>query len=140
MTTAAGIKDRRTNQVRAKVVPDEKGETLRGFVCDHTEPEATVYTDDASAYKRLENHESVNHSRLEYVRGPVHTNGVESFWLMLKRAHVGTIHKISREHLDRYVSEFAGRHNMRELDTLAQMTELARRMEGKRLRYKDLVG
>ena len=58
---------------------------------------------------------------------------------MLKRANVGTFHKISPEHLHRYVDEFAGRHNFRELDTLAQMTELVRRMEGKRLRYKDLV-
>lgn len=139
MTAVTGIKDRATNQVRARVVRNTKSETLSRFIMEHTEPGAKVYTDDAAACDVLPNREAVNHSRLEYVWGDVHTNGVESFWSMLKRAHVGTFHKISPEHLDRYVSEFAGRHNMRELDTLAQMTELARRMEGKRLRYKDLV-
>ena len=139
MTAVTGIKDRRTNQVRAKVVDDTASETLSRFIMEHTEPDAKVYTDDASVYDHLPNRESVNHSKLEYVRGSVHTNGVESFWSMLKCANVGTFHKISPEHLPRYVDEFAGRHNFRELDTLAQMTEIVRRMEGKRLRYKDLI-
>lgn len=98
MTAVTGIKDRRTNQVRAEVVPDTKRETMSPFIMEHTEPGAKVYTDDASAYDRLPNRESVNHSRLEYVRGDVHTNGVESFWSMLKRANVGTFHKISPEY------------------------------------------
>ena len=50
-----------------------------------------------------------------------HTNGMESFWSMLKRAHIGTFHKLSPKHLDRYVQEFAGKHNMRNSGTLAQM-------------------
>ncbi len=139
MTTVVGIKDRKTNQVRAKVVPDEKGITLRGFVYDHTEPEAKVYTDDASAYERLPNHDSVNHSRLEYVKGEVHTNGIESFWSMLKRSHTGTFHKLSPKHLDRYVGEFYGRHNMRGKGTLSQLAEMADRLIGQRLRYSDLT-
>ena len=139
MTAVTGIKDRQTNQVRAKVVEDTKSETLSRFVMEHTEPDAKVYTDDAPAYDPLPNRESINHSRQEYVRGECHTNGVESFWSLLKRAHMGTFHRLSQRHLDRYVAEFSGRHNMRELDTLAQMVEIVRRMEGKRLRYKDLV-
>ena len=135
-----GLKDRDTNQVRARVVEDTKGETLRGFVLDNTEPGTKVYTDGSSAYDALENHESVKHSRLEYVRGECHTNGVKSFWSLLKRAHMGTFHRLSQRHLDRYVAEFAGRHNMRHKDTLAQMGEIAARVEGRRLRYKDLVG
>ncbi len=75
----------------------------------------------------------------EYVRGQVHTNGVESFWSMLKRAHKGTFHKISSKHLHRYVSEFAGRHNIREFDTLEQMAYIASGMEQSQLRYKELV-
>jgi hypothetical protein len=70
----------------------------------------------------------------------VHTNDVESFWSLLKRAHVGTFHKLSEDHLHRYVGEFSGRHNMRDKDTLAQMSEIASRMVGKRLRYRELVG
>ncbi|MCY3775303.1 MAG: IS1595 family transposase [Candidatus Aminicenantes bacterium] len=123
-TAVTGIEDRRTNQVRAKFVPDSKSETLSPFKMEHTEPGAKVYTDDASAYDALPNRESVNHSRREYARGDVHTNGVESFRSMLKRANVGTFHKSSPEHLHRYVADFAGGHNLRELDTLAQMIEL----------------
>jgi len=69
----------------------------------------------------------------------VHTNGIESFWATLKRGYKGTYHKMSEKHLSRYVTEFAGRHNVRDLDTLAQMTVLARGLEGKRLRYDDLT-
>ena len=68
-----------------------------------------------------------------------HTNGIESFWSMLKRAHKGTFHKISPKHLDRYVQEFAGKHNIRELDTADQMTAVAAGLIGKRLMYNDLI-
>ena len=54
-----------------------------------------------------------------------HTNGIESFWSMLKRAHKGPYHKISAKHLQRYVNEFSGRHSVRELDTLDQMGVVA---------------
>ena len=84
-------------------------------------------------------HQAVKHSVGEYVRGEAHTNGIESFWSILKRAHKGTFHKISPKHLDRYVQEFSGKHNLRELDTLHQMRDIARRMVGKRLPYRDLV-
>lgn len=58
---------------------------------------------------------------------------------MLKRGYKGTYHKMSAKHLERYVTEFAGRHNVRGLDTLVQMAALARGMDGRRLRYDDLV-
>jgi len=63
-------------------------------------------------------HSSVNHSVGEYVRERVHTNGIESFWVMLKRGFQGTFHKMSPKHLDRYINEFVGWHNMREVDTM----------------------
>ena len=75
----------------------------------------------------------------EYVRGQAHTNGVESFWSMLKRAHTGTFHKMSPKHLDRYVREFAGCHNLRTLDTLDQMRSVAVGLIGKRLSYRQLI-
>jgi len=107
-------------------------------------PGAMVYTDENVAYKGLPRHETVRHERVrhtkdEYVRGDTHTQGIESFWSMLKRGHHGTYHHLSEKHLPRYVSEFAGRHNIRDLDTVAQMSTLARGMIGKRLRYRDLV-
>ena len=81
----------------------------------------------------------MKHSVAEYVRGSVHTNGIESFWATLKRAHKGTFHRLSAKHLHRYIDEFVSRHNMRELDTLDQMALIAGKMENAQLRYKDLV-
>ena len=101
---------------------------------------ATVYTDDAAAYKGMPfEHKSVRHSVGEYVRDMAQTNGIESFWSMLKRAHKGVYHKMSAKHLQRYVNEFAGRHGVRERGTLDQMQSVVAGMVGKRLRYLDLV-
>ena len=123
-----GIKDRESNRIAAKVVASTDKETLQRFVKDHADEGAVVYTDEASAYESLPfEHESVWHSTADYVRGKAHTNGIESFWAMLKRAHKGTFHKISHKHLHRYITEFAGKHNVRDLDTLAQMAALAAR-------------
>ena len=139
-TAVVGIKDRPTNEVRAEVVTETDAETLQDFVEENTEEDATVYTDDAAAYKGVEReHESVRHSVSEYVRGQAHTNGMESFWSMLKRAHAGTFHKISPKHLQRYVSEFAGKHNIRESDTLVQMRDTVARLVGRNLLYRDLI-
>ncbi len=135
----AGLRDRATNKVAAKVVADTTSETLQGFVTGHTAEGAKVYTDEALAYKGLPNHESVKHSVGEYVRGEVHTQGIEALWAIFKRGLHGTFHHVSEKHLQRYVREFAGRHNIRDLDTLAQMSLLARGMVGKRLKYKDLI-
>lgn len=88
----------------------------------------------------MANRESVKHSAGEYVRDDgVSTNGMESFWSMLKRGHAGTFHKISPKHMDRYVQEFVGRHNIRDADTIAQMSGIVAGMEGKRLTYEALI-
>ena len=84
-------------------------------------------------------HQTVKHSVSEYVDGMAHTNGIESFWSMLKRAHKGTFHKISPKHLQRYVSEFAGKHNIRDSDTLDQMRDTVARMVGRNLLWRDLI-
>ena len=105
---------------------------------EHTESGATVYTDDAAAYRPEFEHEAVNHTVSEYVRGQAHTNGIES-WSMLKRAHDGTFHKMSPKHLQRYVSEFAGKHNIRDSGTLAQMRDTVARLVGRNLLYRDLI-
>ena len=138
-TAVVGAKDRATKQVAAKVVENTKAKTLQGFVGDHIQPDAKVYTDDSTSYVSLSNHESVKHSAMEFVRGDIHTNGVESLWSMLKRGHMGTYHKMSVKHLHRYINEFAGRQNVRELDTLAQMSALAQGIDGKVLHYRDLI-
>ena len=68
-----------------------------------------------------------------------HTNGIESFWVLLKRGYYGTYHKMSNKHLGRYVNEFAGRYNIRPLDTMTQMARVARSLSGKRLSYAALI-
>ncbi len=144
-TAVVGAKDRASNQVRAKVIDAPDAATLVPFVEGNAAEGAKVYTDDATAYASLENmfngirHEAVKHSVAEYVRGQAHTNGIESFWSMLKRAHKGTFHKLSPKHLDRYVQEFAGKHNLRDRDTFAQMAAVALSLSGRRLKYHDLI-
>ena len=139
-TPVLGVKDRATKNVRVVVPPNTAGPTLRGFVTSNAQPEATVYTDGEAAYKGLpRKHEAVKHSVGEYVRGMAHTNGMESFWSMLKRAHMGTFHKLSPKHLERYVQEFAGKHNIRDLDTIAQMRDTVVRLTGLRLLYGGLI-
>lgn len=137
-----GAKDRDSNQVQAKVIQSADQETLHGFIDDTVANGATVYTDEARAYQNLPNHEheAVCHSVCEYVNGMAHTNGIESFWAMLKRAHKGTFHQMSAKHLQRYVNEFSTRHNMRHEDTIVMMQKTVAMMIGKRLMYKDLVG
>ena len=139
-SAVVGIKDRATNRVRAKVTERLTSGALQGFVVENVDIDAKVYSDQATAYEGLAHeHESVKHSVHEYVKGEIHTNGVESFWSMLKRAHKGTFHKLSPKHLDRYVQEFAGRHNVRDEDTLDQMSLVARSLLGKCLPYRDLI-
>lgn len=135
-----GMKNRETNKVVAQPVPSRTREELQGFISSHVSQKAMVYTDDHRSYIGLPfEHESVNHSVGEYVRDQAHTSGIESFWAVLKRGYYGTYHRISPKHLGRYVNEFAGRHNVRELDTIDQMALLAKGMTGKRLRYRELI-
>ena len=141
-TAVVGAKDRETNRVSAQTVAHRDALHLSGSVASRTRDGAKAYTDDAAAYAALDpfyDHESVNHSAGEYVRGAAHTNGIESLWSMLKRGYYGTYHHMSPKHLDRYIAEFAGRHNMRDADTLDQMTALVAASVGKRLIYRDLI-
>ena len=137
----AGARDRETKHVSARVIDDRCKGTLQRFVSDRVEVGAQVYTDAFPSYRGMpwHYHEAVNHSVGEYVRDQAHTNGIESFWSVLKRAYNGTFHKLSHKHLNRYVAEFVGRHNARELDTADQMEALAVGMVGKRLKYEDLI-
>jgi transposase-like protein len=140
-TPVAGAKDRDSGQVKARVVSGVDRTSLREFIDDTVAPGAQLYTDDAGAYRGVRNrHRVVRHSVGEYVIEQAHTNGIESFWALLKRGYQGTYHQMSPKHLNRYVTEFAGRHNARPLDTIDQLRAIVRGMVGKRLRYEDLIG
>ena len=91
-TAVIGVKDRETNQVTTEVVSNTDKLTLQGFVIENTSEDAVVYTDEAKAYQGLpRKHKAVKHSIGEYVNEQVHTNGIESFWAMLKRGYMGGV-------------------------------------------------
>ena len=80
-----------------------------GLVKTLREDSATAYKDEHRAYRGPPNHQIGKHSVGEYVNGQTHTQGVESFWSLLKRGYHGVFHRMSPRHLQRYVDDFAVR-------------------------------
>ncbi len=142
-TAVVGVKDRTSNRVSARPVADVSAASLTGMISETVVSGARVFTDEWRSYRPLASlgycHERVAHGTREYVRGDAHTNGIESLWSMFKRGYMGTYHQMSRAHLHRYVNEFTGRHNVRPLDTEAQMASVAAGMVGRKLYYDDLI-
>ena len=138
-TIVAGARDHNSGQVSAAVVPSIRQSDLRAFGGDRVAQDADVFTDDLKSYDGMPNRQQVRHSVGEYVNAQAHINGMESFWSMMKRGYMGTYHRMSPAHLQRYVNEFSGRHNQRSSDTIVQMTMIAQGLVGKRLRYQDLA-
>jgi transposase-like protein len=143
-----GMLDRDSRQVRAKVVPNVKRETLQNAILDGIERKATVYTDGYHAYDSLAKqeyiHETVNHVE-EYVRGNVHTQGIENFWSLLKRGLKGTYVAVEPFHLDRYLDEQMFRFNNRAtkdnpLNDADRFMLAVSQISGKRLTYAELTG
>jgi transposase-like protein len=142
-TIVQGILDRDLREVRAKVVPNVKRETLQNEVLNNVRYGSTVYTDNAIGYDKLHYrfvHDVVNHAE-RYVNGRVHTNGMENFWSLLKRTLRGTYVAVEPFHLDRYVDEQVFRFNNRKNKTDADRFALAMSQgAGKRLTYSELTG
>jgi transposase-like protein len=146
-TAVFGVLDRNLRQVRAKVVPNVKRETLQNQIFENIEKGSQVYTDNAPAYGDVRYqfvHEVVDHVET-YVRGQVHTNGIENFWSLLKRTLRGTYVCVEPFHLDRYLGEQVFRFNNRATKTnpltdsdrfILAMSQVA----GKRLTYAELTG
>lgn len=142
-TAVIGIRDN-NEQVRAAPITDVTAPTVKGFVEANVPAGATVVTDEFAGYRGLSEkgfiHHTVNHSAGEYVRHYcLHTNGIESFWALLKRGHYGIFHHMSPKHLHRYVNEFAFRHNTANSGTMRFIEMTIKGMVDKRLTYKDLV-
>src|SRR5258708_26564925 len=147
-TAVMGILDREQRKVRAAVVPNIKRETLQAAILNQVEYGSKIYSDQAVPYDGLAQkyaHEVVNHVT-EYVRGQVHTNGLENFWSLLKRGLRGTYVAVEPFHLDRYVDEQAFRFNNRKDAEGKKMSDADRfnaalsRIGGKRLTYSELTG
>lgn len=140
----------RKGTIRAVVVKNTDSEQLHGAIKSNVALGSKVFTDSHKGYYGLNEyrHAAVNHGVGEYVRGEVHTNGMESFWAILKRAHYGTFHKISKKHLARYVREFEFKQNTRTLPAfdvkdaecgINTVRAYVAGMEGKKLTYKVLI-
>ncbi len=144
----AGIRDRETRKVRAKVIPNTNRETLQNMILENVDKKSTVYTDASQSYYKLAEkdfvHDTVNHLN-EYVRGQVHTNGIENFWSLLKRGLKGTYVAVEPFHLDRYVTEQVFRFNNRAtkdnpLTDGDRFALAASQILGKRLTFAELTG
>jgi len=112
------------------VVNSTNTQTLTHFVYSSSKKGSMVFTDEASAYDALKGykHKAVKHSAKQYVDGMAYTNGIESFWSLLKRGFYGTYRHLSSWQLQRYINEFAGRHNARCMDTERQMEKVGQGM------------
>lgn len=138
-----GLLDRKTRKVRVKHVADRKRETLQAEVRANVAPGSKLFTDEWLAYRGLDRefaHGIVNHAE-EYVRGAVHTNGMENFWSLLKRSIRGTYVSVEPFHLFRYLDEQSFRFNERknEEGDFGRFEAIAKNIGGKRLTYKHLI-
>jgi transposase-like protein len=147
-TPVMGMLDRESRQVRAKVIPNAKREVLQRHILNEIEKGSTVYTDGWTGYDNLAAqdyiHETVTHIN-EYVRGKVHTQGIENFWSLLKRGLNGTYVAVEPFHLHRYVDEQAFRYNNRAtkdnpLTDYDRFMLALSQISGKRLTYAELTG
>ena len=146
-TVVMGMLDRQRREIRAKVMPNVQRENLQAEILKNVKYGSNVYTDNAVAYDRMNwhyVHEFVNHAN-EYVRGRVHTNGLENFWSLLKRNLRGTYVAVEPFHLDRYLDEQVFRYNNRgshekPMDDAARFDLALRNVVGKRITYKELTG
>jgi transposase-like protein len=135
-----GVRER-SSKVKAVTADGTDQTEMHKFINDNVNQGTVLYTDDHRSYIGIQgfDHQSVNHSAGEYVRGQAHTNGIESFWALLKRGYIGTFHHFSMKHANRYISEFAARNNNRECDTIDVLAITAKNCTGKLLPYKELI-
>lgn len=138
-----GMFDRKSRQVRTKVIPNTKRETLQKEILANVKYGSKVFTDEAVGYDLLRRryvHETVNHAET-YVNGEVHTNSLENFWSLAKRTLSGTYVAVEPFHLEKYLGEtmfrFNNRQNKNDGD---RFKKLLSQIVGKRLTYAELTG
>ncbi len=143
-TSVLSLIDKRTGEVRSRIVPDVSGASLRKAMAEQIDFAGShLHTDGWKAYKGIGqgffSHQWVDHKSGEYVRGDVSTNMVEGYFSQLKRSLDGTHHRVSREHLGRYLAEFDFRYSTRKLDDDQRMHRLMGQVDGRRLTYKRVI-
>src|ERR1022692_165696 len=139
-TAVMGILERGGN-VRIKVVPNRKKKALQSEIREHVLAGSALFTDSLKSYEGLNEfqHEVVDHA-VEYVRGEVHTNGIENFWSLLKRGLNGTYISVEPYHLFRYLDEQTFRYNNRNMNDGDRFDIVVRQIVGKRLTWDQLTG
>lgn len=143
-TPVVALVHKETGQVRVQVVANVNSNNLSKMLNETCTPEEThLHTDAAWVYKTIApqfaSHGSVNHSAGEYVRDGISTNQAESFFAQFKRSLDGTHHNVSKEHLQRYASEFEFRWNTSKMTDGQRVQALVDGALGKRLSYKPLT-
>jgi transposase-like protein len=131
----------RGGPVRAKKIQSRGARAIAAYVRESVEPGAQLMTDEYAGYLKVGKqyeHRTVQHSKLEYADGIAHTNSIENFWSLFKRGLIGSFHKVSEKHLDRYLDEFTYRFNNRDEDRLFQNT-LRNMVQGKALTFEELT-
>jgi transposase-like protein len=128
------------SRVRTMAIPGTKRHQLQGKIREHVEEGSALYTDSLRSYRNMNEyqHEFIDHAT-EYVRGNVHTNGMESYWSLLKRALHGTYISVEPFHLFRYLDEQAFRFNNRVLSDAGRFALVIAGIVGKRLTYAELI-
>jgi transposase-like protein len=141
-TVVLGMRERSSGKVRAEVVPNVKGDTLKPRVHDAVEAGSAIYTDQWNGYTGLESrfdHETVNHIET-YVEGRVHTNGIENFWALLKRGLNGTYVSVEPFPLFRYHDERVFTYNLRDRTDYGRFEAVLSAAAGHRLTYAEVTG
>ncbi len=133
----------RGGKVRIERIPNIKKGTIQDFVRRNISDEAeAIYTDELRSHVGLETdtrrHETVQHNADEWVVGDVHTNSVEGVWSLFKRSIVGSFHKMSVKHMDRYLEELEWRFNNRDNPYMFR-DALRRIMRTSPLEYRTLI-
>ncbi len=129
------------SRVKVKHVPNVRHRTLAPEVRQHVEPGASLYTDALKSYEGLADaytHGVIDHAET-YVKGRVHTNGMENFWSLLKRGIKGPYVSVEPFHLFRYLDEEAFRFNHRKDDDAGRFATMVRALVGKRLTFAALT-
>jgi transposase-like protein len=132
----------RHGEVRVHVVENRRRRCLDGAVREHVEAGSHVYSDALRSYSDLQDeyvHQVIDHAE-KYVDGNVHTNSIENFWSLLKRALKGTYVSVEPFHLFRYLDEQAFRFNKRTGNDLYRFLEVAKSLTGRRLTFEELTG
>ncbi len=128
--------------VKLKIVPSVRHSALLPEVREHVASGAEVFTDQWVSYRGLEAdyiHKVIDHAE-SYAEGKIHTNGLENFWSLLKRAIKGTYVSVEPFHLFRYLDEQAYRFNARKVNDAVRFLSALHGIIGRRVMYQELIG